>query len=58
MATTGWSELTMTVKVKYWPSVLNDHPRGTRPASRLTMPTAKATASGRIVAAGAMRGAR
>ena len=48
----------MTVWVKYSPSVLNDHPRSTSPASRITIPAAKATAPGRIVAAGMMRGAR
>ena len=58
MAITGWSVLTMTVKVKYSPSVLNDHPRSTSPATRIAIPAAKATAPGRIAAAGTMRGAR
>src|SRR5580704_12898171 len=48
----------MTVKVKYSPRVLNDHPRSTSPATRIAIPAAKATAPGRITAAGTMRGAR
>ena len=55
---TGWSVLTMTVKVKYLPSALNDHPRSASPATRITIPAAKAAAPGRISAAGTMRGAR
>jgi hypothetical protein len=37
---------------------LNDQPRSTSPASRTSIPAAKATAPGRIAAAGKTRGVR
>ena len=55
---TGWTGLTTMAYVEYRPSAAKDQPRSPSPARKPARPAEKATAPGRIAAAGTIAGAR